>query len=354
MNNPANPSRISNPAMADGERLLQCVAEVARAFGLGTPSDIRALGGTATPKFAVQVPEGRFVARLRPAEFADEKLIRFDHEALRRLAEHGLPVPRPLRRADGTSWFHTDQGVFEVLSWIEGEPFRQGDRAAITALGEVLARFHAVFRDDIPAGKEGVLREDHPDLLAVYVEQLRALCWTAEDSAQVEGLVRQLDLVRRQLDQALYPKLPRAVIHGDIHPGNVGFKGASVTALYDFDYLSPQARCRDLVDALMFFASDRRQSINADDIRSLTQPFVPNLQWALWLLGGYQQVSRLTDLEWVAFPLLMRSQWLQIRLRGSRKVHPDEKLAFVMDGFSEVISWLDHEAGNFFAALRRR
>ena len=338
--------------MAEDARLLQCVAEVPRAFGLGAPSNIRPLGGTATPKFAVQVPEGRLVVRVRPAEFADQKLIRFDHEALRRLAEHGLPVPRPHRRANGTSWVGTDQGVFEVLSWIEGEPFRQGERAAITAVGEVLARFHAVLRDNIPAGKEGVLREDHPDLLAPYVEQLGALCRTAADIARVEGLARQLDLIRLQLDGLLYPKLPQAVIHGDIHPGNVGFQDAKVTALYDFDYLSPQARCRDLVDALMFFASERRHSLNADHIRSLTQPFVPNRQWSSWLLRGYQQVSPLTELEWVGLPLLMRSQWLQIRLRGSRKVRPEEKLAFVLDGFSEVISWLDHEAGEFFAALR--
>jgi Ser/Thr protein kinase RdoA (MazF antagonist) len=340
--------------MADDEPFLRCVAEVLRAFDLGTPSNVRPLGGTATPKFAVQVPEGRFVVRARPAEFAAEKLIRFDHQSLWRLAEHGLPVPRPRRRADGTSWFHARQGVFEVLSWIEGGPFREGDHPAITALGSFLARFHTVLSDDVPPGKEGMLREDHPDLLVVYVEQLRGLCRSPDDVAQVERLGQQLELVRRFLDQGLYPKLPRAVIHGDIHPGNVRFQGASVAAVYDFDYLSPQARCRDLVDALMFFAAQRRHGLNPDDIRSLTQPFALSLQWASWLLGGYQQVSRLTDLEWAALPWLMRSQWLQIRLRGSRKVPRQEKLAFVTESFFESIAWLDHEAEDFFGALRLR
>jgi Ser/Thr protein kinase RdoA (MazF antagonist) len=299
-------------------------------------------------------PLGRFVVRARPAEFANEGFIRFDHESLGRLAGAGLPVPRPRRRADGTSWFHAGQGVFEVLSWVGGDAFREGDRTAITALGSFLARFHKVLRDGIPAGKEGVLREDHPNLLVPYVEQLRGLCRRPEDAAQVEQLAGQLELVRRRLDQDLYPQLPQAVIHGDIHPGNVRFQGASVAAVYDFDYLSPQARCRDLVDALMFFAAKRRHAVNPDDIRSLTQPFALNLEWSAWLLDGYQEVSRVTDLEWAALPWLIRSQWLQIRLRGSRKVPREERLAFVLGGFFELIGWLNYEAEAFFGALRSR
>jgi Ser/Thr protein kinase RdoA (MazF antagonist) len=242
--------------------------------------------------------------------------------------------------------------VFEVLSWVEGDAFREGDRAAITALGGFLARFHSALEENIPPGKERVLREDHPDLLEVYVKQLRDLCRTPGDVAQTDRLSQQLELVRRFLDQGLYPKLPKAVIHGDIHPGNVKFKGAGVAAVYDFDYLSQQARCRDLVDALMFFAAGRRHRLNPDDIRSLTLPFVPNPESSSLLLNGYQQLSRLSDLEWSALPWLIRSQWLQIRLRGSRKVRPGERMAFVMDRFFEVIDWLDHEAADFFGGLR--
>lgn len=340
--------------MTDDQSLLGNVTEVLRAFDLGAPSEVRRLGGTATPKFAVQVPEGRFVVRARPAEFADERFIRFDHECLRRLADRGLPVPRPCRQVDGTSWIRTKHAVFEILSWVEGDNFQEGDRRAITALGGFLARFHLALSDNIPSGKEGVLREDHPDLLGAYVEELRKLVRTPHEVAQVDRLAGQLELVRRRLDQDLYPKLPRAVIHGDIHPGNLKFKGAEVAAVYDFDYLNPQARCRDLVDALMFFAASRPSRVDPDDIRSLTQPFVLNSEWCSWLLGGYQAVSKLSELESAALPWLIRSQWLQIRLRGSRKVQPEERMDFVKSGFFEMIDWLDHEAAGFFGTLRSR
>jgi Ser/Thr protein kinase RdoA (MazF antagonist) len=125
-----------------------------------------------------------------------------------------------------------------------------------------------------------------------------------------------------------------------------------VAAVYDFDYLSKQARCRDLVDALMFFGSERRERVDPDDIRSLTQPFVPNSTWSSWCIEGYQQVTRLSALEWEALPWLMRSQWLQMRLRGSRKVSLEQKLSFVSNNFFELIDWLDHQAVDFFADLQ--
>lgn len=199
-----------------------------------------------------------------------------------------------------------------------------------------------------------MLREDHPGLLVVYLKRLRERCHTKSDIAKLDRLAQQLELVRNFLDQDLYPRLPQAVIHGDIHPGNVRFKGGQVAAVYDFDYLSRQARCRDLVDAMMFFAAARQRPVDPDDIRSLTQPFVPHAEWSSSLLRGYQQVSRLRDLEWSALPWLIWSQWAQIRLRGSRKVRPEEKLAFVTDGFFGPIDWLDHEAVDFFGDLRTR
>jgi Ser/Thr protein kinase RdoA (MazF antagonist) len=338
--------------MSDDDPLPGILEEVLRSFELGAPTEVRRLGGTATPKFAVRVPLGRFVVRARPAEFAAERFIRFDHECLWRLADRGLPVPRPRRRPDRTSWFATGNSVFEVLSWVEGDFFPTGDRAAIAGIGHFLGRFHLSLSEHIPGGKDGVLREDHPDLLLAYVAQLRELARHPQDLAQVDRLAEQLEIVRHSLDGKLYSRLPKAVIHGDIHPGNVKFKGAEVAAIYDFDYLSLQARCRDLVDALMFFAARRRAPLNPDDIRSLTQPFTLDPEWSSWLLKSYEEVSRLTDLEWSALPWLIRSQWLQIRLRGSRKVRREEKLAFVTDRFSEIIEWLNRHAADFFNHLR--
>ncbi len=187
-------------------------------------------------------------------EFADERLLRFDHECLLRLADAGLPVPR---------------------------------HAGREKVGRFLARFHAALGPKFPTGKEGFVREDHPDLLVEYVDRLQT---HARNSKQLQGIAhiqRQLDRVRAELDSGLYQRLPKAVIHGDIHQGNVAFTDSDVSAVYDFDYMSVQARARDLCDALMFFAGDRQNVLDVDDIRSLVQPFKLNIRRAAVLLSGY-------------------------------------------------------------------
>ncbi len=322
-------------------------------FGLAGCSRISRLGGTATPKFDVETHDGRFVARVRPEEFSGESFLHFDHEILRRLADRGLPVPRPRRRPDGTTWLRLGGYTIEVLSWVEGVPFSWDDLEAVRNVGRFLARFHGVLTGDFPPGKEAFLREDHPDLLTPYVEEIRSRCRTPADRALVARIGDEIASVRTEYDGKLRPQLPMAVIHGDIHTGNLMFRGSEVAAVYDFDYLSVEARMRDVCDALMFFAALRDRPADPDDITSLVQPFRLDFQRSRILLDGYQEVSYLRPEEWQAAAWILRSQWCQIRLRGSRKVSEERKAPFVLNRFFEVIDWLEEEAESFFDRLAR-
>lgn len=328
------------------------VAHALAAFRLGAAHEVRRLGGTATRKWGVITDTGRFVVRVRPAEFGNPESAAFDHIALAKLAAAGLPVPNPQSLPDGKSILWTDGHAVEVLSWVEGDAFSPGDADAAHALGRFLARFHQVLANNFPPGKASARREDHPDEVAPHLSVLFALATDTAQSQQLHAIGDQIEFVRQELDARLYPGLPRAVIHGDIHPGNIRFRNGRVSALYDFDYLSVQARARDVIDALAFFASNRRQPFDTDRIQSLTQPFVPQFELSRAILAGYQSVQPLTDDEWQALPLLLLSRWLQMRLRGSRKVAPAEKIAFVLDRISEVPDWLHQNGRQFFAQLK--
>jgi homoserine kinase type II len=268
------------------------------------------------------------------------------------LAAAGLPVPRPLSRPDGATALEHEGQVYEVLAWVEGEPFVEGDAPAIAGMGTFLARFHQALGADVPPGKEGQVREEHPDRMMPYLADLYLRTGDPRVQRQLDVLAEQLELVRGELDAALYASLPHGVIHGDVHPGNFRFRGGEVSAVYDFDYLGVQAQVRDVSDAIMFFASRRDAPLEPNRIRSLTQPFVPDLEWSRQVLERYTNRRPLTEREWQALPLLMRSRWLQMRLRGSRKVPPEEKVAFVLDRFFEVIDWLDRESESLFQRLR--
>jgi Ser/Thr protein kinase RdoA (MazF antagonist) len=147
----------------------------------------------------------------------------------------------------------------------------------------------------VPAGKEGQLREEHPDRLAPYLADLYLRSGDPRAERQLDALARQLQLVRDELDAGLYQSLPHGVIHGDVHPGNFGFRDGEVSAVYDFDYLGVQALVRDVSDALMFFAARRDAPLEPNRIQSLTQPFVLDLERCCRLLRSYASRRPLAD-----------------------------------------------------------
>ena len=270
------------------------VPEVLAAFGLGSARSINVLGGTATPKWDVTTEHGRFVVRIRPPEFAASDRTAFTYQTLLRLAAAGLPIPRPQSPPSGETGLSRNDATFEVLTWIDGDSWSADVVGATHGIGVFLARFHTVLAHDHPKDNPEQLREDHPDRLQAILDSLIARTDDAVAKQQLEKIKALLVQGRRELESSLYPSLPRTVIHGDFHPGNVRFHGADVAALYDFDYLAVQARARDIVVALMFFASDRSTPYEPDHIRSLTQPFIPNFEASQAVLSGYQSITPLT------------------------------------------------------------
>ncbi|MCF7689544.1 MAG: phosphotransferase [Cephaloticoccus sp.] len=328
------------------------MAEVLSAYGLGPTRSIATLGGTATQKWAVTTSSGRYVVRVRPAQSTAGEQTHRIHQTMIRLAAAGLPVPRPLARPGGETVLQHEGLTIEVLTWIGGDPWSAAVAGAAQGVGSFLGRFHAALAGSCPGEDPLERREDHPDTVQPILHALLAHGGDPAQGHQLKAINDLLEQGRRELESSLYAALPRAVIHGDFHPGNVRFRGPEVVALYDFDYLAVQARVRDVVDALMFFASDRPAPFQPDDIRSLTQPFKPNVSAARDLLAGYQSIRPLTNAEWQALPLLLRSRWIQMRLRGSRKLPIPDRIGFVLQDFSPVIAWLDDSGPDFFARLR--
>jgi hypothetical protein len=80
----------------------------------------------------------------------------------------------------------------------------------------------------------------------------------------------------------------------------------------------------------------------------------PDFERSHAILSAYTVATSLFHEEWRALPWLMRSRWLQIRLRGARKVPAEEKVDFVLHDLFHLPQWLDEFGAAFFAELRQK
>jgi Ser/Thr protein kinase RdoA (MazF antagonist) len=325
---------------------------VLQAFGV-SPCEVREAGGTAAPKWILSSASGpQAVLRTRPAEFADPGLVEFDHAVLRELASRGFPAPDPQKSLQGGTFVVSGGRTYELLSYVDGDVFRPGDTADLRGMGAFLARLHQVPWQGLPAGKSGWPREDHPSGLCSLVGELLALARSDGARRDLLGLAGELSDIWTELDDGLYGSLPQALTHGDVHPGNFRFRRGAVSAVYDFDYVSVQARLRDISDAVILFASQRAAALDPDSVFSLAAAFRPSAQPVQSLFEGYYSVQPLEEREWSALPLVMRSRWIQIRLRNGRKVPAADRIGFVTGEFSATRNWLRDEGPAFFDEIK--
>ena len=335
------------------------VSVVCKGYGLSTVRNIQSLGGTTReitvrPKYLIETAEGRHVVRYLSQESVDVGNVRDRHLLSDRLADWGVPVARYLRTIRGASLLSANGGYYEVQQWMPGESFVWKSTESLCGLAESLSRLHSC---PAQAGSESFLsskREDHPDRMLVCCQELIGVAGSRSRRKELERIKRLLLEVQCGLDGGLYTRLPHSLIHGDLHPGNVGFRANSVSALYDLDYLSFQARSRDLVDGICFFCADRVEPFRTDDIRLLTQPFTVRHERVAVFLHAYQMSGSIDDIEWDTFPFLILSRWIQIRLRGARKVPQADRIDFVLDRFFEPVEWTLRRGRQFFSDVRRQ
>lgn len=67
------------------------------------------------------------------------------------------------------------------------------------------------------------------------------LAWWRDEVAELLTFVR-----------AVYPTLPRQMIHGDYGPGNTLWHNGGISAVLDFDFALPDPRAMDLASGLRF------------------------------------------------------------------------------------------------------
>ena len=317
--------------------------DVLSRFPLSHPRVAGMGGGTAAPKVIVEAEGRRFLLRRRRPRWSEPQVVSNDHGVIAAVVGAGLPAVLPERTRDGQTWAHVGDAAYELFPFVAGlSPFRQGDGAQIASAGESLARFHRATCAAQPPGAKAWPREHEMSALApVLAEAIAASSATPIVAAAAREMLASARRLVHLLGADLVHSLPQAIIHGDYTPANVLFRGDAVGGIFDFDWVSRQARLIDVGEALQFFAFRRREGIDPNDIWSLVQTWEPDSDGADAFLDAYGSVWPLTPAEERALPLFMRETWLGIRIRAMRKVPAEQRLRILTDGAQPPLRWLE-------------
>ncbi len=204
----------------------------------------------------------------------------------RTLFAHGLAA-KIVPAADGREIVRIGEMDFMLNERLKGRPANAMQMMAESqqahAVGEGLARLHAALRECDP------LLCAEEDLLATLRD------WAVPAAQRAMNL--DSAYVQTYLDRfaALYPQLPKQIVHRDPNPDNIFLLEGRVEAFLDFDLSRILPRIFDICYAATGVLSDAFTRVD-----SAKQPAFFDVAQAIW--HGYHAVAPLTDAEKQALP----------------------------------------------------
>jgi homoserine kinase type II len=238
--------------------------------------------GSVNTHHLLETARGKFVVKID--EVKSELEVKRELDLLLFLRKHGLPCPVPL--ADRRGRYCRDWGgkLLSVYRHIDGHtvPPEKLTAGQLENIGRVLADLHLIGK----AYKKGVENRFGFDRVAEIYAAVRERL-----PHYFKKIIRTLDEELDYLRNYLENKLPKGIIHGDLFPDNIMFRGEKVVAVLDFEAAGRGKFIFDLATAV--------NSLCFDDGRYSLKKFEA-------LISGYEALRTLSLAEWDAFPNELR------------------------------------------------
>ncbi|MEM6710822.1 MAG: homoserine kinase [Pseudomonadota bacterium] len=239
--------------------------------------------GVENSNFLLRTATGSFILTLFEQRVAADDLP-FFLDLMGHLASQGITCPLPIARVDGNVLGILCGRPATVISFLDGVAVRRPKAAHCRELGQTLARFHQATLD-FPQSRTNDL--SLAGWRSVY-EQIEE----KKSEAAFPGLRGKIGRELAQMDKLWPSDLPCGVIHADLFPDNVFFRGQNLSGLIDFYFACTDAYAYDLVICMNAWCFEPDLAFNVTKARAL--------------VSGYQSVRPLTPVEIDALPLLAR------------------------------------------------
>ena len=207
------------------------------------------------------------------------------------LSAGGIPCPLPIQGRDGEALREVNGKAAAIITFLEGGWPRKISPNHCRGLGAAMAQMHL-------AGTDFTLSRPNSLSMRGWRDVFQSVEGRADEVAPglAAEIANELDVV-----EANWPNdLPAGVIHADLFPDNVFFRGEALSGIIDFYFA-----CND------FFAYDLAICLNAwcfEPDRSF------NVTKAKLMLSSYRKVRPFSEIEVANLPLLARGAALRFLL----------------------------------------
>lgn len=287
------------------------LAKIADEFGLGELtawSGVR--NGSVNTHYLLETKRGRYFVKID--EIKSEIEVKQEIELLLHLKKQGFPCIQIAKSATGRYCLDHQGKCLTVSRYLEGTEVavERMTPAQLETLGHTLANLHLIGR----SYKKGIdNRFSFNRILSIYKEVRRQL------PSHLKNIIRVLDDEFSYLENYLDNNLPKGIIHGDLFPDNVKFKGGRLVGIMDFEAACRGKMVFDLataVNALCFVG----QRYRIDRFEAL--------------ITGYESLRPLSLPEWDSFPNELRFSALRFtvtRIKDFYLRKADENLRIYKD-----------------------
>ena len=192
-----------------------------------------------------------------------------------------IPAASVIPALDGAQWVEQDGKGYMLMEKLSGGKTVsiKMDAELPYRMGEIIGRLHQAFlrcEKEIPFWDNSLLDE----LNGWVKEQLAADNWSMVSEEAFSAVISRLS--------AEYDRLPRQLIHRDVHFGNFLFDAdGSFSGYIDFDLTQRNIRVFDLAYFLLGLLSEKENGLGKEDWLRILDG----------VLKGYQRQTALTDAE---------------------------------------------------------
>ena len=258
-------------------------SRIAEEFGLGDLLSYAGIrNGSVNSHYLLETKRGRFFVKID--EVKSEVEIKQELELLFYLKRQGFPCLQPIKSKKGKYYNEFHGKYLSVSRYLDGVelPLESLTPNHLEVLGHTLADLHLIGR----GYKKGIdNRFGFGKIVSMYKEVRRQL------PSHLRSIIRVLDDEVTYLENYLDNNLPKGIIHGDLFPDNVKFKGSRLVGVVDFE-----AACRG---KLIYDLATAVNALCYLDGRYRIERFEP-------VITGYESLRPLSLPEWDSFPNELR------------------------------------------------